>query len=383
MKAETKSLIAFLIMYLGSITLLFVAVGYLYFINEKARFVNEMEKTLQNKVHRIETRLEHDYQHRHKEINVDSEGDDIAFYDVDGEMVAATFTTPVNLLLPFSQENNRVTLIEKIPEYYFGIKYIVIRAEIPDSYMNAILLDIYLVAGYGLLFLLFVAMLLSRIMLRPLKDSIALLNRFIKDTTHEMNTPVSTILMSYEHMNKKSLDEKQLRSLNRMEIAAKTLSSLYDDLTFVAFHDYLEHHDETIELRALVEERIHYFSSWLRLKNITISCDLHTRIVKIDRKKIIRVIDNLLSNAIKYSKYGGRIEVTLNDRFFSVKDYGIGIPVKKQKKIFERFERASDAEGGFGIGLDIVTQVCKEYDIKLKLKSKESEGSEFKLIWPK
>jgi len=57
--------------------------------------------------------------------------------------------------------------------------------------------------------------------------------------------------------------------------------------------------------------------------------------------------------------------------------------MKKQKEIFERFVRASDADGGFGIGLDIVTQVCQEYNIKLELKSKESEGSEFKLIWPK
>ena len=56
---------------------------------------------------------------------------------------------------------------------------------------------------------------------------------------------------------------------------------------------------------------------------------------------------------------------------------------QKQKEIFKRFIRASDADGGFGIGLDIVTQVCQEYNIDLDLKSKESEGSEFILIWPK
>jgi len=226
-------------------------------------------------------------------------------------------------------------------------------------------------------------MLLSKILLQPLKNSVSLLNRFIKDTTHEMNTPITTILMSYEHMDKSGLNEKQLRSLNRMEIAAKNLSGLYDDLAFTAFNSYLAHQDEKVDMRYVVEERIHYFASWIAMKKMTVTSDLKHVTLKIDRKKIIRVIDNLLSNAIKYSRNGGTIELTLTDHFLSIKDNGVGIPEKKQKDIFKRFIRASDADGGFGIGLDIVMQVCHEYGIQLKLKSKESEGSEFILIWPK
>lgn len=383
MKAETKSLIAFLIIYLTSIALLFGIVGYLYFLTEKEQVVNKLQTKLHQKILHIKTLLEHDYLQRAQSVNIPSSGDDIAFYDADDEIVISSFDMPVNLKLPFSERNNIVTVVETVPIYYFGIKYIVMRTKIPTPYLDAILAKIYFVTAYGFIFIIFVAMLLSKILLQPLKNSVSLLNRFIKDTTHEMNTPITTILMSYEHMDKSGLNEKQLRSLNRMEIAAKNLSGLYDDLAFTAFNSYLAHQDEKVDMGYVVEERMHYFASWIAMKKMTVTSDLKHVTLKIDRKKIIRVIDNLLSNAIKYSRNGGTIELRLTDHFLSIKDNGVGIPETKQKDIFKRFIRASDADGGFGIGLDIVMQVCQEYGIQLKLKSKESEGSEFILIWPK
>ena len=100
-----------------------------------------------------------------------------------------------------------------------------------------------------------------------------------------------------------------------------------------------------------------------------------------DKRKLILIIDNLLSNAIKFTKKGGQIEVNLTNEYLSVKDNGMGISKEDQKNIFKRFKSKNSLNGGFGVGLDIVSQICKEYKIQIKLDSELSEGSEFKLFW--
>lgn len=102
-----------------------------------------------------------------------------------------------------------------------------------------------------------------------------------------------------------------------------------------------------------------------------------------DKRKLILLIDNLLSNAIKFSKKNGEIQVNLTGQYFSVKDNGIGISKEDQKSIFDRFKSTNSLHGGFGVGLDIVNQICKEYNIKIMLDSEPSKGSEFKLVWSK
>ena len=101
-----------------------------------------------------------------------------------------------------------------------------------------------------------------------------------------------------------------------------------------------------------------------------------------DKRKLILLIDNLLSNAIKFSKKGGRIELVLTEKYLSVKDYGLGISKEDQKNIFKRFRSTNTLQGGFGVGLDIVSQICKEYHIRIELESEPSKGSEFRLVFP-
>ena len=84
---------------------------------------------------------------------------------------------------------------------------------------------------------------------------------------------------------------------------------------------------------------------------------------------------------IKFSKKNGHIEVNLTEKYLSVKDNGLGISKEDQKSIFKRFKSTNSLHDGFGVGLDIVNQICKEYHIKIVLDSELSKGSEFKLVW--
>ena len=101
-----------------------------------------------------------------------------------------------------------------------------------------------------------------------------------------------------------------------------------------------------------------------------------------DRNKLGRLIDNIISNAIKYNRVGGNIDVVLTQKSLKISDNGIGIPADKIERIFERYQRANDSVGGFGIGLNIVAMIAKEYGIMIDVDSKEGTGTAIALQWP-
>lgn len=100
---------------------------------------------------------------------------------------------------------------------------------------------------------------------------------------------------------------------------------------------------------------------------------------------------NLLSNAIKYTPEKGRVSITAkrkgNEIHVEIADSGIGIPVAEQENIFEEFFRASNAkksaEEGTGMGMSIVAQIIKRHHGKIRVESKEGEGTTFFITLPK
>ncbi len=383
MRASTKSVIIFMVVYLGSLSILATWVGYLYYIDQKNSLIEKMHFEMRYKARSINAKLEYYHFNQSEQFTFYEEGYDIALYDNKRELMASTFIDDIDFSKLFYADDDEYYLVETLYKEYLDVKYIVIKKPLDVDKLNDIMEQITLMALYGFIFILFVALLLSKIMLSPIKKSIASLTKFMKDATHEMNTPISTILMSYEHMDKHNLNTKQLRSLDRIDIATKTLSSLYRDLSFASFHDYIEYEDTPLDVKEVILERVKYMDTLIHFKELDITTNLQHKTIHMDKRKLILLIDNLLSNAIKFSKKNGQIEVTLTDQYFSVKDNGIGISKEDQKNIFERFKSSNSLDGGFGVGLDIVNQICKEYHIKILLDSEPSKGSEFKLLWSK
>lgn len=382
MNANTKSVILFLLIYLGSMGIFAVVIGYFYYHDEKSALIEQTRQAMQYKAKSINARLEFYHTNKSETFTFYDEGYGIALYDIDRNLIASTFIDPVDFSkLFYTDDGNEYYLVESIYKEYLGVKYIVIKTTLAKEKIDQILHGIIIFALYGFFFMLFVALLLSQVMLYPVRKTMNVLKKFIKNTTHEMNTPISTILMSYEHLDKKELTSKQLRSLNRIEIATKTLLNLYNDLSFASFHEHIEYQDTPIDIKEVILERTKYFETLLHFKGIQLNSKLAHKMISMDKRKLILIIDNLLSNAIKFSKQNGVIEVTLTDDFLSVKDEGIGISEEDQKEIFTRFKRSKTFKEGFGVGLDIVNQICNEYNIKIVLNSQLSKGSEFKLFW--
>lgn len=217
--------------------------------------------------------------------------------------------------------------------------------------------------------------------LKPLEMKINFLNNFIKDTTHEINTPISAILMSIESLEKKQ-DFTHLKPLKRIKIAALTLSHIYSDLTFLNFYQAYSSNKEWIFLKPLIIERIEYFKIFLEQKNITLKLDLQDEgKILINKEQFFKMFDNLLGNAIKYNIKNGHIEINLYKEKLMIKDSGCGISETNLSKIFDRYMRFNNDQGGFGIGLSLVKKICDEHRINIEVQSKLKEGTCFALTW--
>lgn len=254
-------------------------------------------------------------------------------------------------------------------EYLVAVK----RADVKVKLL-ALKAQILLVSLAVLAVILLIAYLIIRLSLRPLYAKIEFLDGFIRDTTHEINTPLSVILMSIELF--KTDPEKYLGNI---KTAASTISNLYEDLTILRLNKKYEESQE-INLAQILSERLEFFSLNLRQKNINLSVDIKDVTLVTSKFKVRKIVDNLLSNAVKYANEGGNISVKLDKKAMIIANSGQGIAKENLPHIFDLYTRFDETSGGFGIGLNIVKKFCDE--LKFKISCKSSQGlTEFKVAF--
>lgn len=299
-----------------------------------------------------------------------------AIYDIERLKIFSTLDSEdIDFTKRFYRKNGVIRLMTYLDDYYLGAKYLFIEMHEDTNWYNSVIIDILTLGTIFLIIFSIFGLFFVKIFLSPMKNSIRLLDDFIKDTTHELNTPISAILANVEMMNLDIMSDRNKKKIARINVAAKTVSHLYQDLTYLTLNHNRESKDEWVDLKSLIEDRVEYFAILAGSKKVTFELDLNYSTIFIDSVKITRVIDNLISNAIKYNKRNGNIDITLRKDYFVVKDSGIGIESEKVNDIFERYTRFNSSEGGFGIGLNIVKSIIDEYSLKISVSSVLREGT--------
>ena len=276
---------------------------------------------------------------------------------------------------------DKIHFVKSLDDFYLGTKYIIIEVTDDGVWRETTWKNII---GYGLIFFflfMLVGLYLAKLFLKPMRDSIVLLDRFIKDTTHELNTPLSAILANIEMMDTDVMTQKNKTKLNRINIAAKTVSTLYKDLMYLTLEQEKENENEHIDVKALIEDRAEYFAILVESKKLKYAFDLHNAMIFMDRRKFTRLIDNLISNAIKYNKRHGTIGFDLQQGKLVIWDTGIGIKGSKIPYMFDRYMRFNKSEGGFGVGLSIVKKIIDEYSMQIEVTSEEKKGTRITIKW--
>lgn len=218
--------------------------------------------------------------------------------------------------------------------------------------------------------------------------------RFFVNMAHDVRTPITLVKAPLNEIEHENLSEDGRSAL---VLAQRNLEKLFNIVTQLL--DFQKIDKDSMKLLVektlannFVKSVVNNFIMLAKEKKIDLKLVLPVVDTEIwlDRKKISLCIENLLSNAIKYSRLNGNIQVTLSiiENYFQIEvsDDGIGIPIKDQKNLFERFYRAENAtnskETGSGIGLMLTKKLINLHKGKISFVSEERLGTIFKFEIP-
>jgi len=220
-------------------------------------------------------------------------------------------------------------------------------------------------------------------------------NQFVANASHELKTPLATMKIMLESMIYQPDMEAPLREefmndinneINRLNLVISDLLTLVQMDTHSA-----KLNRSSMDLSEIVKNVAHKLSPMARDKkqlmtvNTGEACPMYA-----DASKLTQVVYNLIDNAVKYTQPAGQIAVTLEkagkDAILTVQDNGPGVPEEDQEHIFDRFYRVDKARsretGGTGLGLSIVSQIVQLHGGVITVKSREGEGSTFRVELP-
>ena len=374
--SEKKSFFSFLALYLGSSFILMLIALFFYYQNEKTLYLDLVKSNMQNIVSKVSNEIiishmldvEFD-----KNIYLKNQDYKISFYDKDKNLLFGNLDEKLNFEQNFYNDEEKLIIVDSSTVGHLGIWYIALKDNSLKEKISNLKLNIFLIFLIFYTIIAIVSWSLAKLFLKPIKNERERLNNFIKDTTHELNTPISAIIMSCEDDN---LTKKQL---DRIKFSAKRVSEIYKDLTYIFLGNIEKKSLDKIDLSNVIKEEIINFEPMIARKRLKINLNIEEFFYEINKDDFIRLFNNLFSNAIKYNKTDGNIDIILQNRELIIKDSGIGISKDKIKDIFNRYYRATNQSGGFGLGLNIVNMICKTYNIKIDVQSSENIGSTFTL----
>jgi len=352
LKYEKKAFWKFFSTYFGSVAILILAAGYFYFEEQKKTMIEKehfsmIEYVRQIKMKQTPTTPEHI---KHKVVQIEIKDFNMNNFEIQEEKFLK--------YMPFSWDGGYI-LVTKDKVHYkesiFEIKIYIIAMQIA-------LLTLFAALSYFL----------SVRALKPMQEAIIKLDNFSKDLIHDLNTPITSILLNMKILDSNSAfkDNKQLGRIKR---SVEEIGELHNNLTVLL-------QEETM---IMAKENLFEIINEVLVTPKKIFEDIHFDIrdtnyyAKINRDAFRQVITNIISNACKYNKKGGYIKIYTRNKSLYIEDNGIGI--KNPQNIFERSYK--EHSSGHGIGLDIVKRLCDAMDIEIHVVSTLGVGTTISLTF--
>lgn len=230
-----------------------------------------------------------------------------------------------------------------------------------------------------------------------LAEANRLKSEFVSIVSHQLRAPLSNLRWAIELLMSGKLgtiEEPQLEYFRILRDNSIRMGELVKDLLMVSRIEQgkLPSHKENTSLVELIKKLSSNLEPFARASNVELKlkCEENLPNIFVDPTQIKLIIENLVDNAIRYIKDKGIVEISLkkqkNNIYFEIKDSGVGIPVRDQKYIFQKFFRAQNVlkhqTHGTGLGLYITKSIIDQVKGKMGFISKEGEGTTFWFTLP-
>jgi signal transduction histidine kinase len=262
-------------------------------------------------------------------------------------------------------------------------------------YQTVYLYSSFPAVGASFVILLIVIVLIIR---KREQKTMALQYELVSIASHEIRSPLTGIRWAiYSLMEETSptCSPEHLAAMKQIKESSDRLLDTINDLLDVstASQGYSSKKDwQPVDVKLVIDDVVKACQLETQKNSLEIVFDksFTSAFVFGDQDKFKRLFGNLLTNAIKYSEANSTITIGCDQKednwVFWVKDQGIGIPEKEQKKVFNGFYRADNAKSktnlGTGLGLYYVKQIVESHKGKIWFESKENVGTTFFVQFP-
>lgn len=214
------------------------------------------------------------------------------------------------------------------------------------------------------------------------------LENFAYFASHDLQTPLNTILSFTDLLQKKMINDDRKEIIDFLKFivnAANGMKTLIDDLLTYSLVNTTNLEIKEINLEKELQDLLYSLDTVIKEKRALIEVHNMPESIAIDLTKLKQVFQNLITNSIKFTERGVKPKVVIsckeekNHWLFSVRDNGIGISEEYQEKIFGLFKRlhSSREYKGTGIGLAIVKKIIEQHRGTTTLVSKIGKGTTF------
>ncbi len=218
-------------------------------------------------------------------------------------------------------------------------------------------------------------------------------SEFMSIASHQLRTPLTAIRWVLSSLKRENLTEDQAKLVKTAHETSMNMASTIRRMLMISHleEDGMEPELEQVVLQRELEKisRLHDAHRQRNGLELALQCP-QDLMVRTDKQLLIEILDNLLSNALKYTPRGGKVRMSVTKEKESIRidvaDTGYGIPQEEQKRIPEKFFRASNVaspvEAGTGIGLYMVYNIVRLIGGTISFVSQENKGTTFTLLFP-
>ncbi len=228
-----------------------------------------------------------------------------------------------------------------------------------------------------------------------LKELDRIKSEMVRMTSHDLKNPIQAAMANLELLRDDLQDTDNPEVIQSMDVIEKQLERMHRIISGILDLERIRMGVRFLDIcqpRQIVDNMLSELSHIAQDKGITLNAKVDQAVTHFqgDSEQFERALINLVENAIKFTPYGGTVTIDVQqvntEIVFEVTDNGIGIPLELHDQVFERFfrgrQKGVEHVSGSGLGLSLVKTIVENHRGKIRLESREGQGTTFFISVP-